>query len=189
MPRAAHLTHRPPSLAPQRPGDWPPSTPEDPFSNSIAGRRASGFLQVSLSTRHQHRGLTSPSRAKALPMNASDYPGPSLSAAAHSEARLRQPGGLSVRIPVTQPSSSAVSLGARGSGSHEARRSGCAKRRHLPGTSNVPSRNDRHARRAIDAVALLLVWCARRQGPPGALRLVLGWPPGSNSPHGFIDSI
>ena len=53
-------------------------TPGIPTCSSIAGRRASGFLQVSLSKvpRHQHRAPVRPSRAEALPMNASDQAGP-----------------------------------------------------------------------------------------------------------------
>jgi hypothetical protein len=48
-----------------------------PACSSIAGRRASGFLQVSLSkeSRHQHRGTPYHLAAEALPMNASDYSG------------------------------------------------------------------------------------------------------------------
>ena len=47
----------PPPLARRRPLDRRRPTLEDPDSSSIAGRRASGFLQVSLSKvpRHQHR--------------------------------------------------------------------------------------------------------------------------------------
>ena len=47
----------------------------DPASSSIAGRRASGFLQVSLSkvSRPQHRAHISPLCAEALPINASDF--------------------------------------------------------------------------------------------------------------------
>jgi hypothetical protein len=46
-------------------------TPEDPDSSSIAGRRASGFLQVSLSkvSRRSHRGARPATRAETPPMN------------------------------------------------------------------------------------------------------------------------
>ena len=49
----------------------------DPASGSIAGRRASGFLQVSLSKvpRPQHRAHISTLCAETLPINASDYSG------------------------------------------------------------------------------------------------------------------
>ena len=52
----------------------PPATREDPTSSSIAGRRASGFLQVSLSKvpRHPHRAARPASRAETPPMNAND---------------------------------------------------------------------------------------------------------------------
>ena len=57
--------------------------PGSRLRSSIAGRRASGFLQVSLSKvpRHRHRRHTRSSRAEALPMNASDFSGPIRSAA------------------------------------------------------------------------------------------------------------
>ena len=50
------------------------SSLEDPDSSSIAGRRASGFLQVSLSkvSRHGHRGARPASSAETPPMNAND---------------------------------------------------------------------------------------------------------------------
>jgi hypothetical protein len=61
MPRVVQVTHRPPSLARRRPLDPHRSTLGDPDSSSIAGRRASGFLQVSLSKvpRPQHRARMS----------------------------------------------------------------------------------------------------------------------------------
>jgi hypothetical protein len=60
-------------------------TLDDPDSSSIAGRRASGFLQVSLSkvTRHLHRGTTPATRAESPPMNANDYSGPIATKRAH----------------------------------------------------------------------------------------------------------
>ena len=50
------------------------ATHADPTSSSIAGRRASGFLQVSLSkvSRHPPRATGPTSRAETLPMNAND---------------------------------------------------------------------------------------------------------------------
>ena len=53
------------------------STLDDPDSCSIAGRRASGFLQVSLSkvSRHEHRGARPASNAETPPMNANDFTG------------------------------------------------------------------------------------------------------------------
>ena len=62
LPRRRPLGHRLPTLG-------------DPASSSIAGRRASGFLQVSLSKvpRPQHRAAISALCAEALPINASDY--------------------------------------------------------------------------------------------------------------------
>ena len=65
----------PPSLARRRPPDRPLATHGDPTSSSIAGRRASGFLQVSLSKvpRHQSRATGRTSRAEVLPMNANDF--------------------------------------------------------------------------------------------------------------------
>ena len=52
-------------------------TLEDPDSSSIAGRRARGFLQVSLSkvSRPPHRGARPASSAEPPPMNANDYAG------------------------------------------------------------------------------------------------------------------
>ena len=49
------------------------STLEDPDSSSIAGRRASGFLQVSLSkvSRHPHRGARPASSAETPPTRTS----------------------------------------------------------------------------------------------------------------------
>jgi hypothetical protein len=54
-----------------------PPTRGDPDSSSIAGRRASGFLQVSLSkvSRHEHRGARPASSAETPPMNANDFRG------------------------------------------------------------------------------------------------------------------
>jgi hypothetical protein len=77
MPCVADVMHRTTPLARRRPVAAPTRTVPDPDSSSIAGRRASGFLQVSLSkvTRHHQQGLTSPSRAEAPPMNASDFLG------------------------------------------------------------------------------------------------------------------
>jgi Phage integrase, N-terminal SAM-like domain len=51
------------------------AAPRDPYSSSIVGRRASGFLQVSLSkvTRHPHRRISPAPRAESPPMNANDY--------------------------------------------------------------------------------------------------------------------
>jgi hypothetical protein len=62
----------PSSLARRRPLDRLLATHADPTSSSIAGRRASGFLQVSLSKvpRHPPRAAGRASRAEALPMNA-----------------------------------------------------------------------------------------------------------------------
>ena len=64
----------PPSLARRRPLDLHRSTLGDPDSTSIAGRRASGFLQVSLSkvSRHPHQGTRRTSSAETPPMNAND---------------------------------------------------------------------------------------------------------------------
>ena len=78
MPRAALVTDRTPPLTRHRPVDAPTRTVRDPDSSSIAGRRASGFLQVSLSkvSRLPHRGARPDSSAETPPMNASDYPGP-----------------------------------------------------------------------------------------------------------------
>jgi hypothetical protein len=55
--------------------DRRPPTGADPSSNSIAGRRASGLPQVSLSKvpRHPPRAAGRASRAEALPMNANDF--------------------------------------------------------------------------------------------------------------------
>ena len=66
---------QPASLARRRPRDPTRSTLEDPDSSSIAGRRASGFLQVSLSkvSRHPHRGARRTSSAETPPMNANDF--------------------------------------------------------------------------------------------------------------------
>ena len=73
---ARHQSGRvPPPLARRRPLDRHRATRDDPTSSSIAGRRASGFLQVSLSKvpRHPHRAACPASRAESLPMNANDY--------------------------------------------------------------------------------------------------------------------
>jgi hypothetical protein len=87
----------PPPLARRRPLDRPPPARADPTSSSIADRRASGFLQVSLSKvpRHPPRATGRASRAEALPMNANDYPrrnwlvGPAYSTTASAMARGR----------------------------------------------------------------------------------------------------
>jgi hypothetical protein len=65
----AAVARAPPPLDPRR------STLTDPDSSSIAGRRASGFLQVSLSkvSRHPHRGAHPASSAETPPMNTNDY--------------------------------------------------------------------------------------------------------------------
>jgi Putative transposase/Transposase zinc-binding domain len=64
----------PPPLARRRPPDRRHLTLANPDSSSIAGRRASGFLQVSLSKvpRLQLRARMSALCAEALPINASD---------------------------------------------------------------------------------------------------------------------
>jgi hypothetical protein len=49
-----HVPGGPPPLARRRPNYRPLPTPGDPCSSSIAGRRASGFLQVSLSKVSRH---------------------------------------------------------------------------------------------------------------------------------------
>ena len=70
-------TRVPPPLARRRPIDRHRATRDDPSSRSIAGRRASGFLQVSLSKvpRHPPRAARRASRAESLPMNANDKAG------------------------------------------------------------------------------------------------------------------
>jgi hypothetical protein len=64
--RTPPTTSRPNALAP---------TPWNLACSSRAGRRASGFLQVSLSkvSRHEHRGARPASSAETPPMNANDY--------------------------------------------------------------------------------------------------------------------
>ena len=71
-PAAAAVARAPPALSIRH-----SPAPGDPDSSSIAGRRASGFLQVSLSKvpRHLHRGARPASCAETPPMNASDYSG------------------------------------------------------------------------------------------------------------------
>ena len=69
-----------------RPSHSHRSTLDDPDSSSIAGRRASGFLQVSLSkvSRPEHRGARPASNAETRPMNANDDSMPNaLSASPH----------------------------------------------------------------------------------------------------------
>ena len=104
----------PPPLSRRRPLDQPRSTPADPDPNSIAGRRASGFLQVSLSkvSRHPHRGARPATCAETPPMNASDQSG----VIRRSDTRVGRSGA-----------------GARGSlGRHEARQL------LIPGSNNMP---------------------------------------------------
>ena len=66
------------------------SRPGIPHSSSIAGRRASGFLQVSLSkvSRHRHRGARPASRAETPPMNANDFSRVTLTANGYHSVRL-----------------------------------------------------------------------------------------------------
>jgi hypothetical protein len=75
MPRVAPLTHPPPPLTRRRPIEVPTCTARDRASSSIGGRRASGFLQVSLSKVPRVRigYLPRPAFAEALPINASDF--------------------------------------------------------------------------------------------------------------------
>src|SRR5260221_346872 len=70
MPRVVHVTHRTPPLTRHRPFDKPTRTARDPHSSSIGGRRASGFLQVSLSKvcRHGHRGARPTTWAETPPI-------------------------------------------------------------------------------------------------------------------------
>jgi hypothetical protein len=67
----------PPSLTRRRLLDPHRSTLGAPDSSSIAGRRASGFLQLSLSkvSRHPHRSASRDSSAETPPRNANDFRG------------------------------------------------------------------------------------------------------------------
>ena len=81
-PRVAPLLRHAPTIVPASPPlarrqsrTRHTLTLADPDSSSIVGRRASGFLQVSLSkvSRHRQRGARPASCAETPPMNANDY--------------------------------------------------------------------------------------------------------------------
>ena len=91
-PTASRSTHRP--------------RPRIPTSSSIAGRRASGFLQVSLSkvSRHPHRGARPASRAETPPMNAKRQARRNPTRSAFSDVTagtlLRRREALQLRVPM-----------------------------------------------------------------------------------------
>ena len=115
LPYARRTACGPPPLARRRLLDRRRFTLDDPDSSSIAGRRASGFLQVSLSKvpRPQHRAHISALCAEALPINASDYWGLS---AFSGDRQYPKAGGCLLRSSDSNPGQSDRSrdIGAEG---------------------------------------------------------------------------